>query len=803
MPQNPFQSNVVEIRQEDLKENEFSQAGVQASETFRIDAPEGQILGTEGELTGFAKKEFGADRAAYQAVLGVLDDKATAKQVRELTEKASFLNPANVARADLQAGLAECQTALAELGERTDDNALDFDNQTLRRDALQQRFDQLTQEAGQAQAKLDNLFNGINEEGEQVEGLGEKASAIALIDKVRNLSLKVDYDKPDNQTRQGLEGYVAKWQESLDELGPRTEDNARDFDRFADNVANYQRQLDELTPIAVAAKAELENLYNGINDRGEQVEGLGDRVKSIAAAMAQQTADSKVAQASATLYQNAPTYQSELELGGDRQLLTRAVASTAVDRLLGTNVIAEEKFGVDETGKVVGVSIQAEGCGVKGDYRSPEDGIKRECVLATNYAEPAIQQGLAALEAVDYITGQVDRHCGNIFVDPANGKVTGIDNDLAFPECPREDISWNPEFKGTEGLPRVLDQATADKIMSVTPDQLRASLQGVQKPGAGETLGPREIEGAVQRLEQLQAAIRDPASVPRPAWEGKRNQLGPEDAAKLQNHPPFQVVPEFTPAHHAAALEYQDLRFKAAVGTSMSEAQSPSQLANFNRTSYAGSIEAQAKLIDHNMTHGQDHNFGVRPDNTINPIARNVEVAATQKLAAHQFEALEKQAKASILRNPGQVNDNALTNQITTLQAEITRLEDKLGEYEKRQSKPTLGDRFRGLVGGGTKNVLEGKADVAKTTLAAKRQELDQALETALQPHVAQMEATSRQAAQPRQPVERVGAALRQSQQHEHHHHNANSVGGSGEVDLSHENQNLPGPRQARPHPHR
>ena len=36
------------------------------------------------------------------------------------------------------------------------------------------------------------------------------------------------------------------------------------------------------------------------------------------------------------------------------------------------------------------------------------------------------------LQLIDALTGQVDRHGGNIFVDPKTGKVTGIDNDAAF-----------------------------------------------------------------------------------------------------------------------------------------------------------------------------------------------------------------------------------------------------------------------------------------------------------------------------------------------------------------------------------
>ena len=47
-------------------------------------------------------------------------------------------------------------------------------------------------------------------------------------------------------------------------------------------------------------------------------------------------------------------------------------------------------------------------------------------------SNPETQKGLNQLQWFDALIGNTDRHSGNILVDPATGKVVGIDNDLAF-----------------------------------------------------------------------------------------------------------------------------------------------------------------------------------------------------------------------------------------------------------------------------------------------------------------------------------------------------------------------------------
>jgi hypothetical protein len=129
-------------------------------------------------------------------------------------------------------------------------------------------------------------------------------------------------------------------------------------------------------------------------------------------------------------------------LGGDRGLLTRQVASYQADQLLGLNMVSEEKFGVDQHGNVLGMSVLADGGGAM---------VAGKSLLNVNYSRPEIQRGLSDLQVSDFITGQVDRNPNNIFIDPVTGKVTGIDNDLAFPEVSREEVFARRDAPGDCG----------------------------------------------------------------------------------------------------------------------------------------------------------------------------------------------------------------------------------------------------------------------------------------------------------------------------------------------------------------
>ena len=131
-----------------------------------------------------------------------------------------------------------------------------------------------------------------------------------------------------------------------------------------------------------------------------------------------------------------------------------------------------------------------------------------------------MRRELTNLNWLDLLTGQVDRHAHNYFVErDADGNVTGvkgIDNDLAFGRN-----TTHPHLAGkSQGLkgtymPGVIDQSTYDKLMSLSadgPDGLRARLNGL--------LDDAEIEATIQRLKIIQNTLKS-YKKRRPGIEGR------------------------------------------------------------------------------------------------------------------------------------------------------------------------------------------------------------------------------------------------------------------------------------------
>jgi len=194
----------------------------------------------------------------------------------------------------------------------------------------------------------------------------------------------------------------------------------------------------------------------------------------------------------------------------DLNLITRSVASSQVSQALGLNSVVAEAYAKAPDGRNIGVSAMASGSQL---MTNAVDANGRPEAIVTrdfDFKRPEIQKGLYDLEAVDYLTGQIDRHSGNIFINNETGQVEGIDNDLCFGDKPISLATRDPGVGGkTVGAPPLFyHEDTAAAIEKMTPEDLTEMLKGVTAPDGTCGLSDAEIAAAVGRLETMQADIK-------------------------------------------------------------------------------------------------------------------------------------------------------------------------------------------------------------------------------------------------------------------------------------------------------
>ncbi|MHB1082114.1 MAG: TraB/GumN family protein [Prosthecobacter sp.] len=424
----------------------------------------------------------------------------------------------------------------------------------------------------------------------------------------------------------------------------------------------------------------------------------------------------------------------------DRHMVSRAVASYQLDSLLQLGVVAEEKFGLDEQNRVFGISVLADGAGIQSEFRAEGPGSpKIGCFLNVDYSDPVIQRGLSDLEVSDYISGQIDRHAGNIFVDGSTGKVTGIDNDLAFPEASRETIQaretdrlGGTNNKSVAGMPQQMHVQTRNNILALDPEVLRQTLAGIRPPNAAEGVGgltPAEIEGAVGRLEALQNELRNP-------------------------HGTIQVVAAFNDQTYEAAVETQKARFDQVYDqeragnnrATFDTCQSPANLDQCPKTSYLGSVVLKQKQAQVGIRLDQQDNaqsiaegrgpkapgVGLRPAHETPKAARDVEHAEFLR----QLDA----TKALLKKNPAAIQNADIRQQVEGLQNEITALREKIGHYDHETAQLNegrAGARLRSLASGGTegrKDFYAGKKLDAEVDITRLERQIDSLVDDSLTP---------------------------------------------------------------------
>jgi hypothetical protein len=125
-----------------------------------------------------------------------------------------------------------------------------------------------------------------------------------------------------------------------------------------------------------------------------------------------------------------------------------------------------------------------------------------------DFRDPGVQKGMSDLQLFDALTGQTDRHGGNIYIDPVTGAVTGIDDDWSFGVGqPATDVHGNKRRDKYHGLPELVAEPTAEMILSLDPDDLPDEL--TPRKNDTEKLSTKDIKDAQLRLVTVQAYLQE------------------------------------------------------------------------------------------------------------------------------------------------------------------------------------------------------------------------------------------------------------------------------------------------------
>lgn len=126
------------------------------------------------------------------------------------------------------------------------------------------------------------------------------------------------------------------------------------------------------------------------------------------------------------------------------------------------------------------------------------------------YSDPKYRRDLVALQLEDIISGQGDRHNGQIMWerDPATGgvaRVVGIDNDTSFGSRIFDHSTLEKAKLNSEGLwllpyPRVVDSDMRDRINNLDEQAFKAELY--------KRLTPAEVDATIKRLDDLKAHLK-------------------------------------------------------------------------------------------------------------------------------------------------------------------------------------------------------------------------------------------------------------------------------------------------------
>lgn len=122
-----------------------------------------------------------------------------------------------------------------------------------------------------------------------------------------------------------------------------------------------------------------------------------------------------------------------------------------------------------------------------------------------DWNDPVFAREMANLQLMDVLTQQSDRHQDNYMLErDDDGNITGvkgIDNDFAFSRGEgANSIAPNRQYN-LHGVPDKLDEAVARRVLEVTPQQVRATIEGI--------LAAEEVTATVERFRAIQDYVRE------------------------------------------------------------------------------------------------------------------------------------------------------------------------------------------------------------------------------------------------------------------------------------------------------
>jgi hypothetical protein len=189
-------------------------------------------------------------------------------------------------------------------------------------------------------------------------------------------------------------------------------------------------------------------------------------------------------------------------------------------------------------------------------YRAENEGTPNEKIFQgetrardVDYETKQARQGMSNLQLLDAVSGQMDRHIGNIFCQvDANGKVIGIkgiDNDLAFGKLQDDPNQFlgDPLHKGHGvGIPPLIDKKVARRMLEIKDKDIKEALK--------DLLDDSEIEATISRFNEVKEYIKKHKDSLVDDWDDKV--IANKNRAQDEKRSYWKRDKEFTKAHKKA-----------------------------------------------------------------------------------------------------------------------------------------------------------------------------------------------------------------------------------------------------------